>query len=224
VKIPKTKAISEIENKMVGLDEKSLRYQTLQSAKRFKTSWVELGQYLQTIWRGKHYKSWGYVSFESYCTKEIGIRTSTAVKLLRSYYFLETEEPSFLKTKLIDSDKLIELPCVDSVNILRLAKDKKYLDEEDYKILRHSVLDKGEEPKEIRSKLRSILESYVESDPEEEKKKKYRATTNRLLSTLKSLKGEVEHSGMLSKRLVGEIDRLIAKIEAEMKGKRFLAQ
>ncbi|MBW1854771.1 MAG: hypothetical protein JRJ00_08860 [Deltaproteobacteria bacterium] len=41
--ISKTKAISHIESKMTGLDESSLRYQTLQSAKRFKTSWVEPG-------------------------------------------------------------------------------------------------------------------------------------------------------------------------------------
>jgi len=224
MKIPKTKAISEIEKKMVGLDEKSLRCQTLQSAKRFKTSWVELGQYLQTIWRGKHYKNWGYVSFESYCTKEIGIRTSTALKLLRSYYFLETEEPLFLKTRLIESDKVTELPCVDSVNILRLAKEKKRLDEEDYKILRHNVLDKGEDPKQIRRKLRNILESYIESDPEGEKKKRYRAIINRLLGTLRSLKREMEHSGMLSKRIVVEMDRLISKVEAEMEGKRFLTQ
>ena len=216
MKIPKAKAISDIENKMVGLDEKSLRYQTLQSAKRFKTSWVELGQYLQTVWREKHYKSWGYVSFESYCNKEIGIRTSTALKLLRSYYFLEKEEPAFLKMKLIDSNKVVELPNFDSVNILRLAKDKKGLDEEDYKILRHSVLDKGEEPKEIRSKLRSILESYAESDPEEEKKKRYRATINRFLSALRNLRREIEYSGMLSKKIVREVDRLIAKIEEEM--------
>ena len=216
MKIPKAKAISDIENKMVGLDEKSLRYQTLQSAKRFKTSWVELGQYLQTVWREKHYKSWGYVSFESYCNKEIGIRTSTALKLLRSYYFLEKEEPAFLKMKLIDSNKVVELPNFDSVNILRLAKDKKGLDEEDYKILRHSVLDKGEEPKEIRSKLRSILESYAESDPEEEKKKRYRATINRFLSALRNLRREIEYSGMLSKKIDREVDRLIAKIEEEM--------
>jgi len=216
VKIPKTKALSNLENRMVGLDEKSLRYQTLQSAKRFKTSWIELGQYLQTVWRGKHYKSWGYVSFESYCTKEIGIKTSTASKLLRSYYFLEKEEPVFFKTKLIDSDKVVELPSFDSVNILRLARDKKGLNDEDYKTLRHSVLDKGESPKEVRSRLRTILESYAELNPEAEKKKKYVATIKRFLSTLRNLKREMEHSGMLSQKIIREIDGLIAKIEAEM--------
>jgi hypothetical protein len=201
---------------MVGLDEKSLRYQILQSARRFKTSWVELGQYLQTVWREKHYKSWGYLSFESYCTREIGIRTSTALKLLRSYYFLERDEPAFLKTKLMDSDKVVELPSFDSVDILRLAKDKKGLDDEDYKTLRHSVLDKGEDPKEVRSKLKDILESYAEFDPEEEKKKKYRATINRFLSTLRNLRREIERSGILSKNIIKEVDQLITKIEAEV--------
>lgn len=216
MKVPKTKAISEIENKMEGLDEKSLRYQTLQSAKRFKTSWIELGQYLQTVCGGKHYKNWGYVSFESYCAKEIGIKTSTALKLLRSYYFLEREEPSFLKTKLIDSDKVVELPSFDSVNILRLARDKKGLKDEDYKTLRHSVLDKGENPKEVRNTLRTILDSYAELDPEEEKKKRYIATINRFLSILRNLKREMEHSGMLSKKVLRDIDQLITKVESEM--------
>lgn len=214
--LPKTRSITEIENKMAGLDEKSLRYQTLQSAKRFKTSWIELGQYLQTVWREKHYKSWGYMSFDSYCSREIGIKTTTALKLLRSYYFLEREEPVFLKTKLINTDKVVELPNFNSVDILRLAKDKKGLDERDYKILRHSVLDKGEEPKEIRSKLRSILESYAELDPEEEEKKRQTATINRFITTLRNLKREVEYSGMLSQKILKEVDQLITKIEKEV--------
>lgn len=214
--IPKTKSISEIESKMKGMDEQSLRYQTLQSARRFKTSWVELGQYLQTVWREKHYKHWGYLSFESYCSKEIGIRYSTALKLLRSYYFLEREEPEFLKTRLTDSDKVVELPSFSSVDILRLAKDKKGLHEQDYRTLRYSVLDKGEEPKEVRSKLRNILESYAEIDPDEEKKKRQAATINRFLSTLKSLRREIEHAGMLPVKILRDVDQLISKIEAEM--------
>ena len=214
--ITKTKSISEIENKMEGMDKNSLRYQTLQSARRFKSSWIELGQYLQTVWREKHYKSWGYMSFESYCSEEIAIKNSTALKLLRSYYFLEREEPVFLKTKLIDSGKVVELPSYDSVDILRLAKDKKGLHEDDYKTLRYSVLDRGEEPKEVRSKLRNILESYAELDPEEEKKRRHTATVKRFLTTLRNLKGEIEHSGRLSKKVLGEIDQLVKKIEMEL--------
>ena len=214
--LPKTKAISQIEEKMGEIDEESLRYQTLQSARRFKTSWIELGQYLQTVWRDKHYKNWGYTSFESYCNKEIAIKQSTALKLLRSYYFLEREEPSFLKTKLADSDNVVKLPSCDSVDILRLAKDKKGLNEKDYKTLRYRVMDEAEEPKEVRSELRSILESYPEAHSEDEKKRKQQATVKRFLGTLKNLRKEIEGSGLLSKKLTMEIDQLIVKIESEL--------
>ncbi|MDX1778046.1 MAG: hypothetical protein R3339_04140 [Thermodesulfobacteriota bacterium] len=216
MELPKTKAISHIEEKMEEIDQESLRYQTLQSARRFKTSWIELGQYLQTVWRDKHYKSWGYSSFESYCSREIAIKHSTALKLLRSYYFLEREEPSFLKTRLDDSEKVVKLPSCDSVDILRLAKDKKGLAEKDYKTLRYKVLDKGEEAKEVRSELKSILDSYPEADSEEGKRKKQQVTVKRLLGTLKNLRAEIEDSGIVSKKLAREIDQLIAKVESEL--------
>ena len=214
MELPKTKAISHIEEKMEEIDQESLRYRTLQSARHFKTSWIELGQYLQTVWRYKHYKSWGYTNFESYCSREIAIKHSTALKLLRSYYFLEREEPTFLKTKLSDAEKVVKLPNCDSVDILRLAKDKKGLNEEDYKTLRYKVLDRGEEPKEVRSELRSILESYPEACSEDGKRKKQQVTIKRFLGTLKNLKTEMENSGILSKKLVKEIDQLIIKIES----------
>jgi hypothetical protein len=216
MELPKTKAISHIEEKMEEIDQESLRYQTLQSARRFKTSWIELGKYLQTVWRDKHYKNWGYTSFESYCSREIAIKHSTALKLLRSYYFLEREEPSFLKTKLSDTETVVKLPNCDSVDILRLAKDRKGLNEEDYKTLRYKVLDKGEEPKEVRSELKNILESYPEAHSEDEKKKKQQGTIKRLLGTLKNLRTETEHSRILSKKLAREIDQLIANIESEL--------
>jgi hypothetical protein len=216
MELPKTKAISHIEEKMEETDQASLRYQTLQSARRFKTSWIELGQYLQTVWRDKHYKSWGYTSFESYCSKEIAIKHSTALKLLRSYYFLEREEPSFLKARLNETEKVVKLPSCDSVDILRLAKDKKGLAEKDYKTLRYKVLDKGEEAKEVRSELKSILDSYPEAESEDGKRKKQQVTVKRLLGTLKNLRTEIEDSGILSKKIAREIDHLIAKIESEL--------
>jgi hypothetical protein len=217
MELPKTKAISRIEGKMETLDEQSLRYETLQSARQFKTSWIELGQYLQTIWREKHFKSWGYASFETYCAKEIAVKHTTALKLLRSYYFLEREEPSFLKTQLHDSDKVVALPSVDSVDILRLAKDKKGLEGEDYKTLRYRVLDRGEEPKEVRSKLRSMLESHAAVSPEDEQRK-HTAAINRFLGTLRNLRKEIACSNIVSQKRVREIDQLIAHIEEDLLG------
>ena len=84
----KTKSIDRLEEKMKGLDSESLRYHILESAKNFKSSWVNLGQGLYSVWKDKLYKEWGYSTFESFSAKELGIRKQTALKLLRSYYFL----------------------------------------------------------------------------------------------------------------------------------------
>lgn len=201
---------------MEALEESSLRYQVLQSARHFKTSWIELGNFLQTVWHDKHWKGWGYTSFESYCTRELAIKTSTALKLLRSYYFLESEEPAFLKTRFVDSDKVVTLPSVDSVDILRLAHSRKNLDDDDYQMLRESVLEKGEEPKEVRYQLRNILESYAGAKPEGEEEKRRRATINRFLGVLKTIRKEMEIASMLSPKTIRDIDRLVEVIAREI--------
>lgn len=216
--LPRTKAISQIEGKMEELDETSLRYRVLQSARNFKTSWIELGNYLQAVFQDKHYKRWGYTSFESYCSREIAIKTTTALKLLRSYYFLESEEPAFLSENLSNTEKVVALPSVDSVDILRRARCRKNLDADDYRSLRDSVLEKGEEPKEVRYKLKNILESYAGGETEEEEKKRRTATINRCLGVLRTIKREIEISAVLPRKIVKEIDRLVGVIEAEVSG------
>jgi len=217
--LPKTKAISQIEGKMEDLDETSLRYRVLQSARNFKTSWIELGNYLQAVFQEKHYKRWGYTSFESYCSREIAIKTTTALKLLRSYYFLESEEPAFLNERLSSTEKVVALPSVDSVDILRRARNRQNLDADDYRSLRDSVLEKGEEPKEVRYKLKNILEAYAGGESEEEEKKRRTATINRCLGVLRTIKREIEISGVLSRKIIKEIDRLVAVIESEASGR-----
>src|SRR4051812_43890779 len=106
------------------LDEKiasgSLREKTLETAKRHKASWIQLGQFLYTIYKDKHYKDWGFLTFETYVGKELHLKQTTAVKLLKSYYFLEKEEPKILeRANAEDPDEL--LPSYESVNVLRLA-------------------------------------------------------------------------------------------------------
>lgn len=216
--LPTTKAISQIEGKMGELDETSLRYKVLQSARNFKTSWIELGNYLQAVFQEKLYKRWGYTSFESYCSREIAIKTTTALKLLRSYYFLESEESAFLKERLSDTGKVVALPSVDSVDILRRARCRKNLDADDYRSLRDCVLEKGEEPKEVRYKLKNILEAYAGGETEEEEKKRRKATISRCLGVLRTIKREIELSNVLPRKIIREIDRLVAEIETEVSG------
>ena len=91
-----TRTLDRIDSQMQGVEEGSVRHLALRSAKNFKTSWVELGRALYTVWKDKCYKAWGYITFDAYTAKEIGIKKQTAMKLLKSYYFLEKEEPAVL--------------------------------------------------------------------------------------------------------------------------------
>lgn len=209
-----TKSLEGIQRKMEGIDEGSIRYRILQSAKNFKTSWIDLGQSLYSAWKDKLYKEWGYVTFEAYTAKEIGIKKPTAMKLLKSYYFLEKEEPSYLQKERSGSVSASSVPSYESVNVLRLAKNKKALDGSDYASLKKDVFDSGKDAGEVRRNLTGIMREREELSPDEAREKKRAATLKRFLGTLKFLKQEMEASKMLPASVVKEISSLIAKIES----------
>ena len=158
-------SIHKLEEQMEVLSPESLRYQVLECAKQFKSSWIELGQYLYQVNKNKMYKEWGHSTFEFYCAKEIGIREQTAVKLLKSYYFLEKEEPEYLKSR--DEEKPVKTPTFESVNALRLAKQSERISDTDYQKIREEVLEKGAEPTEVKKKIKYFLKPAPEEKKEE---------------------------------------------------------
>lgn len=211
-----TKSLERIEERMGTVEEGSLRYRILQSVKSFKTSWIELGQALYTVWKDKLYKEWGYLTFDAYTSKEIGIRKQTALKLLKSYYFLEKEESVFLKQEYIESKDPATVPSYESVNMLRLAKNKNILDTDSYDKLKTDVLEKGKDASEVKKDLTSIIRQREELEPEEARKKKKVMVIRRYLSTLKSLRRDIEFSKMLSAGIIRELSGIIGKIESEL--------
>ena len=54
----KPKSLKNIEEKMQNLEVGSIRYHILESAKNFKSSWIELGRSLYSVWKDKMYKDW----------------------------------------------------------------------------------------------------------------------------------------------------------------------
>ena len=141
----KSKSLQGIEDKMASLDSSSMRYHVLESAKNFKISLVKLGRSLYSVWKDKLYKDWGFTTFDAYTIKEIGIKKPTAMKLLRSYYFLEKEEPGYLKNDFSESKDASKVPTLESIDLLRKAKSKKNLDEEDYSKLKKGIFQDGKE-------------------------------------------------------------------------------
>ena len=211
-----TKSLQGIQDKMEGIDETSIRHQILQNAKNFKRSWIDLGQSLYSVWKDKMYKEWGYNTFEAYTAKEIGIKQPTAMKLLKSYYFLEREEPVYLQKERSEDSPAATVPSYESVNLLRLAKDKKTIDSVDYAALKRDVFEAGKDAGEVRKSLTSIMKQREELDPDEVRQKKRVATLNRFIGTLKSLKRDLETTKMLPAAIIKEVSGLIAKIESEI--------
>jgi tRNA C32,U32 (ribose-2'-O)-methylase TrmJ len=164
------------------------------------------------------YKEWGYVNFDVYASREIGIRKQTAMKLLKSYYFLEKEEPQYLKTDYAQSAPAAQIPSYESVDILRQAKNKKVLDEDDYNNLKKEIFEKGRDAQELKKNLGVIIRQRQELEPEEAQEKRKLATVRRLLGQLRMLKQEVQLLKMLPMPLIKELEEMIKKIEGVAHG------
>ncbi|MBN2097030.1 MAG: hypothetical protein JW714_00975 [Candidatus Omnitrophica bacterium] len=212
----KPKSIQTVEEKLAGSDPASIRHQVLKGVKLFKTSWIELGQALYTVWKDKLYKDWGFAKFESYTAKEIGIRKQTALKLLRSYCFLEKEEPTYLKKDYNEGADAAAVPTYESIDALRLASNKKDLDRMDLEQLKKNVLQKGKDAREVKKELTVLMKQRQELLPEEAWQKKRLALLKRSLSLLKTLREEIKIAKMFSAEITKDIDKLVSKLETEM--------
>lgn len=213
----KSRSVRALEQKMAAVEPGSMRYQALDAAKNFKASWIALGQVLYSVTRDKLFKEWGYLSFEAYCKQELGIHKQTATKLIYSYYFLEKNEPEFLKTVQTQSSASPkDIPSVDAVNVLRLAAKKKELTEEDYQGFKKSVFEDGKEAKLIKkdvfSKLRSARE---EEDPEKARQERKAQTLRRFISTLKNLQKEAVLSHLICEKTAKEVEKLLEVLKKE---------
>jgi len=212
----KTKSIDRLEEKMKDMDTESLRFHILNNAKNFKSSWVELGRALYSVYKDKMYKEWGYSTFDIYTVKEIGIRKQTALKLLRSYMFLEKEEPQYLRKEYLEETDAAKVPSYESVDVLRQAKNKKVLDKEDYEHIKKEIFEDGKDALIARKDLTALIRERKELSPQEALEKRRSATVKRLVSVLKSLKKEAELLKLLPAALLKDTAQLISRIEEEI--------
>lgn len=205
----KTKALQNIERQMGELDPASFRYRVLDAARGFKSSWIELGQLLYSVSKDKKYRDWDYLTFEAYCEKEVGIKQATAVKMLKSYYFLEREEPAFLKEASSEGRPPAKIPGFESVNALRAAKESERLTPRQYEDLRQDVLESPKEEGEIKKKIRYVLKSTGPNrSAKDEAAEKKTAAVKRLLSNLQGVKTQINELDFPPK-VLKQIDALI---------------
>lgn len=200
----KTKSIEKIEARLEEVGADSMRQEVLQNAKFFKQSWIGLGRALYAVWKDKLYKGWGYTEFDLYTRKEIGIRKQTALKLLRSYYFVEKEEPGYISA----------VPTLEAVDALRLAGKKKLIDRDDYNAIKKKVFEDGKDGREVKRDLTQLIREREELAPEEARNKRRTALLRRFISTLKSIRTELRATKMFPAQVLKDTEKLLSTLES----------
>lgn len=137
----------------------SLRHTVLLTAKRFKSSWVELGKLLVQVRDQALFEEWGYPTFESYCLAELKIRKQTAYKLTRSFGFLDRHEQEAVR----QPDITEVAPPFEVVEVLAQAEERGQLSAQEYKSIRDSIWNQERPPSEMR---RELTERFPAPEPE----------------------------------------------------------
>lgn len=159
---PKSKGEQLIERIMQELDPASERYQVLATAKRFKSSWVELGEQLLKVNGQGLFRQWGYGSFEEYCAREIRIKKPTAQKLTMAYSYMEKEEPQLLARQ----TELKPPPDYRSVDLLRQARQERNFSDEEYAELRRAVVEEDRSHPTVLKRFKEVAANHEEGpDP-----------------------------------------------------------
>jgi hypothetical protein len=208
---PKSKGELVIERIMQELDPGSPRYQVLATARRFKSSWVELGEKLLQIQKSGQFREWGYESFEDYCTREIRIKKPTAQKLTLAYRYLEKDEPELL----VRQTELKPLPDYRSVELLRQAREEKSFSEEEYAGLRRAVIEEERSHPTILKRFKEVAANREEGPDQRHLRKTALAAARRLESALRPL---ADLPPAYQEELAGLIACLEESVEAGERG------
>lgn len=160
--MPQSSGERHIEKIMEQLDPASERYQVLDTAKKFKSSWVELGDKLLQVSSRGHFREWGYQSFEDYCVQEIRIKKGTAEKLTLAYRYMEKQEPELLTQR----NPLKPLPDFRSVDLLRQAKEEKGFSDDEYAQLRKSIVEEERSHPTVLKRFKEVAAGHDTEEPD----------------------------------------------------------
>jgi hypothetical protein len=127
----------------------AFREEVLRAARAFKASWTGLARVLTRVRDEALWESWGFPSFEAYCTQELHIRKATALKLTRSWSFLDRHERHW-KPEAPDARPA---PAFEVVEVLAEAEERGALDAEEYRSIRDSIWDPDRPVAAVRREL-----------------------------------------------------------------------
>ncbi|MHB8878763.1 MAG: hypothetical protein ACYC8T_34110 [Myxococcaceae bacterium] len=154
-----TQADAALAQKAREVPPGSLRHTVLLSARRFKSTWVELGKLLIQVRDEALFEGWGFESFETYCARELHIRKSTADKLTRSFSFLAKHDAKEVQA----GDIAERAPAFEVVEVLADAEQRGQLSSQEYKSIRDSIWNPQQPVSELK---RELVDRFPRPAPE----------------------------------------------------------
>ncbi|MEW5894386.1 MAG: hypothetical protein AB1650_01315 [Candidatus Omnitrophota bacterium] len=193
-----------------------IRQRLVEYCKMFKTSWVNLGQSLYPVWKDKLFYAWGFEKFEYYLQEELGLKKETAMKMLKSYFFVEQNEPAYLSESFVKERNAQKVPGCEEVNVLRLARGKKELNKDDYRKLRQEVFEGGKDASVVRKDLTNLIRQRKQVDPEEERALRAEQAVKKLSTALRNFHNDMEILKLLPVDLIDDAKELLERLEKEV--------
>lgn len=185
----------------------------LRLTRRFKSTWLELGQALSEAKRSKAWERWGYDSFETYAKTELKLRPDTVEKLTGSYMFLHKRAPEVLTR-----DPLEALPTYQAIDYLRRVEEKAAEDstipKQTVVDVRKQILDDGVPVAKVARLYNDTLFPVSDSAKRETNKKSLKSTATKLRELLADSSVVPKH---LASRVGESLDELLSALESEAK-------
>src|SRR5687767_12202491 len=147
-----TKTDRQMEDRMMAVANDPMRADTLQKARSFKRTWLELAEALTKVQAGQSWQNWGFTDFDAYCRKELHLRGSTVAKLLGSYRFLETSAPRVIERARVDNYDA-PIPSLATVDFVQKATEKGAADQETLETIHRVAFEEGAEAPVLKSKF-----------------------------------------------------------------------
>ena len=166
-----TKTDRKMEDTMLAVSDDPVRADTLQKARAFKRTWLELAEALTRVSDKRLWERWGFSDFDAYCRKELHLRGSTVAKLLGSYRFLETSAPRVIERARDTETFDAPIPSLPAVEFVKRATEGGNADEETLRTIHRVAFDEGAEAPLLKKSFGEI----VFPQTEREKKEKLRA-------------------------------------------------
>lgn len=129
------------------------RVTLIESARRFKSSWLELAEALSALRRSESFRRWGYESIEDYASAELHLRKDTVAKLTGSYGFLQRRAPDVLRRDGVRAP----IPDYHAVDFLRRAEEQPGAPDDAVASIRKRVIEENAPASAVARQFKSVV-------------------------------------------------------------------